>query len=191
MRKLKLQSQVTANGYIARVNGEQDWMTWNWDDDLKEYAGMVHHDVDTILLGRKMSEDFLPYWNEVYDNKPQDEEYEFSKIMVETPKVIFSKKLEKTDWKNTTVANGDLVEEVTKLKSRQGKDIIVYGGSKFVTNLIKENLIDEYILFVNPVAIDNGLTIFSQVGNQLKLELIESKSFKSGIVVLRYKPVSA
>ena len=162
-------------------------MVWNWDDDLKAFANAVHKDVDTILLGRKMSEDFLPYWNDVYDNKPNDQEHEFSKLMVETPKVIFSKTLDKTEWKNTSIANGDLVEEINKLKSKKGKDMIVYGGSNFVTNLIKENLIDEYILFVNPVAIDKGLTIFSLVGDQMKFELLESKSFKCGIVVLKYK----
>ena len=86
--------------------------------------------------------------------------FHFAEKMVNTPKFVFSKTLEKSNWTNTTLVNGDLVEEINNLKNRDGKDILVYGGAEFVSNLIKENLIDEYHFIINPTAIGKGLTIF-------------------------------
>jgi dihydrofolate reductase len=76
--------------------------------------------------------------------------------MIETPKIVFTKSLNKSEWPNTEIATGDIKDEITKLKSKEGGgDIIVYGGASFDSSLIKENLIDEYYLFINPVAIGN------------------------------------
>ena len=108
--------------------------------------------------------------------------------MVNTPKVVFSKTLKESNWANTTLANGDLVEEVEKLKQKDGKDIIVYGGATFVSNLIKENLIDEFHLSINSTAIGRGLTIFGNLEDRLKLKLIQSNTFSNGKVVNYYEP---
>ena len=105
--------------------------------------------------------------------------------MVDTSKVIFSKTIREAAGKNVTVANGDLAEEVNKLKNQQGGDIIAYGGSEFIGNLIKNDLVDEYYLFVNPTAIGKGLPVFKDLK---KLELIKTRAFDCGVVLLQYKP---
>ena len=190
MRKLKLQVQMSVDGYVGGPNGELDWMTWDWDDKLKDYVNDLHEPVDTILLGRKMADGFINYWTSVVAN-PDDPQHEFGKKMTETPKVVFTKTLEKSDWANTEVATGDLSDEVHKLKDQKGGDIIVYGGSGFVTSLIKAGLIDEYHLFVNPTALGNGLTIFKGLEKQFDLTLANSHKFDCGIVVQVYKPKGA
>ena len=113
--------------YIAGPNGEMDWMVWNWDDKLKNYVFELTETVDTIILGRKMTDGFVSYWSDVM-TKPDDPWYAFAKKMIETPKVVFTKTLKKSQWINTDIATGDLTEEITKLKSQGSKDIIVYGG---------------------------------------------------------------
>jgi dihydrofolate reductase len=142
--------------------------------------------MDTIILGRKLAEGFIPYWAEVKANSEYPEN-EAGKIFTDTPKVVFSKTLNKSLWDNTIVANGDFISEIKKLKDASGKDIIVYGGAEFVSSLIKENLIDEYYLFVNPVVIKEGLTIFDKIPDMKKLNLIDSKQFDCGINLLCYK----
>jgi len=122
--------QLSVDGFLARPNGELDWMQWNWDDELKKFVGDLTDSVDTILLGRKMTDGFVSYWSSV---KPDSEEYEFAKKMLEKPKVVFTKTLDKSGWENTKLAKGNLVEEVNQLKAQEGKDIIEYGGADFVT----------------------------------------------------------
>jgi len=186
MRKLKLQVQITVNGFVGKPGGELDWMTWNWSDDIKAYVTELTNSMDTIILGRKLAEGFIPYWADVKAN-PDHPENEAGKIFTGTPKIVFSKTLTKSMWDNTTVVNGDLVTEINKLKDKSGKDIIAYGGAEFVSTLIKENLIDDYHLFVNPVAIKEGLTIFDKIPDMKKLSLIKSQSFDCGINLLCYE----
>lgn len=185
MRKLKLQIQLSADGYNSRPDGALDWMTWNWDDKLKKYVNDLHDPVDTILLGRKMTEGFVTHWENV-TTTPEDPSYGFAMKMVETPKVVFSRSATTTPGKNTSIVNGDLVDEVNKLKQQAGGDIIVYGGTELVSNLIKENLIDEYYLFVNPTAIGSGGSIFSKVDGRQDIQLKEAIPFDCGVVLLQY-----
>lgn len=187
MKKLKLQVQISVDGYIAGPNGEMDWMVWDWDDEIKNYVTELTDSSDTILLGRKMAGGFIDHWTGVMAN-PADPSYPFAKKMVDTPKVVFTRTLDKSEWGNTSLAKGDIVEEVQKLKDQKGKDIIVYGGANFNANLIKHNLIDEYHLFVNPAVIGNGLPIFKEVQQKLGLKLIKASPFTCGIVVLTYTP---
>jgi dihydrofolate reductase len=119
---------------------------------------------------------------------PNDPEFVFAKKMVETPKIVFTKTLDKSPWPNTDLAKGDLVTEVNALKNKSGKDMIVYGGATFVSSLIKAGLIDEYHFFINPTAISNGMTIFREPESKLKLKLVKSKAFDCGIVGLHYEP---
>jgi dihydrofolate reductase len=184
MRKLKLQMQLTLDGFIAVKNGEMDWVCFNWTDDIKAYVTELTSTIDTILLGRNLAEGFIPYWTNSF-NSPNPEEG--AEIFVKTPKIVFTKTLETSAWENTVLAKGELNQEVNKLKKEAGKkDIIVYGGGKFVASLIKEQLIDELHLFVNPVAIGSGISIFNQITTKQNYQLIHSKSFACGIVVINY-----
>ncbi|HYF99883.1 MAG TPA: dihydrofolate reductase family protein [Candidatus Saccharimonadales bacterium] len=187
MRKLKLHVQMSIDGCIAGPNNEMDWMVFYGDVKLREYENRLHEQVDTILLGRRMTDEFISYWSNVMNN-PDDSEYSFAKKMIETPKIVFTKSLNKSNWMNTEIASGDLRGEITKLKSQEGGgDIIVYGGASFDSSLIKENLIDEFYLFINPIAIGNGKTIFKDLKEIRKFSLIESITFDSGIVLLHYE----
>ena len=186
LRKLRLQVQMSVDGCIAGPNGEMDWMVGLLDDELIKYVSKITESVDTILLGRKMTDVFISSWLDVM-NKPDDPWYAFSKKMIETPKVVFTKTLNKSRWINTDIATGNLIEEVSKIKSQNGRDIVVYGGASFDSSLIKEKLIDELYLFINPVAIGNGMTIFKDLNEIQKYTLIESKAFECGKVLLRYE----
>ncbi len=185
MRKLKLQVQLSINGYVAGPAGEMDWMEWNWDEELNKYVADLTATMDTIIMGRKLAEGFIPYWGKVAANA-DDPEQPFGKIMTDTPKIVFSHSLQKSLWENTRLATAPLSEEITRLKNEPGKDIIVYGGAAFVTSLIEQNLIDEYHLFISPVTIEKGMTIFTSKTN---LKLINTTAFKCGIVVLQYEPL--
>ena len=187
MRKLKLQVQMTVDGYVAGPNGEMDWMNFTQDEALEAYINALTDSSDTILLGRKMTEGFVNYWTDVVTNQPESREFAFAKKMVDIPKVVFSKTLDKSTWNNTTLAKGNLVDEIANLKKQDGKDIIVYGGATFVSALIKHGLIDEYHLSVNPTAIGTGMSIFSQLGQNLSLTLVNATPFACGEVVLQYK----
>ena len=185
MRKLKLQMQMTINGYVAQPNGKNDWMTWNPDDKLLEFINSLIDSSDTILLGRKMTDGFVKHWENAVRNNPDTP---FAKKMVDTPKVVFTKTLDKSTWNNTTLAKGNLAEEIANLKKQNGKDIIVYGGAGFVSSLIKEGLIDEYHLIINPTAMGNGMTIFNSLDSIQKFTPIQSKLYSGGKTVLSYKP---
>jgi dihydrofolate reductase len=186
MRKLRLHVQMSIDGCIAGPNNEMDWMGGLLDDELIKYEFKLHEPVDTILLGRKMTDVFISYWSNVM-NKPDDPWYAVAKKMIETPKVVFTKTLNKSKWINTDIATGDLIEEVSKIKSQNGRDIIVYGGASFDSSLIKEKLIDEFYLFVNPIVMGSGKTIFRDLKEIQKLKLIDSKVFDCGLVLLHYE----
>ena len=184
MRKLKLQMQMSINGFVGGPNGELDWMTWDWSEDIKTYVTDLTNSMDTIILGRKLAEGFIPYWADVKAT-PDHPENEAGKMFTDTPKIVFSKTLNKSLWDNTTIVNGNFVSEIKKLKDKNGKAIIAYGGAELASSLIKEDLIDEYHLFVNPVAIKEGLTIFDNLSDMKKLSLTDSYSKR---VTRRSKP---
>jgi dihydrofolate reductase len=172
---------MTVDGFIAGLKGEMDWTVRDWDEQLRNYVTELTEPIDCIVLGRKLAQGFIPYWA-----SHPDEEGAY--IFNSTKKVVFSKTLVKSEWDNTVLAKGDLVEEITKLKTQDGKDIIAYGGATFVSALIKQRLIDEFHLFINPIAIGNGMSIFKELDGKQKLNLVKSTSFDCGIVILYYEP---
>lgn len=178
---------MTADGFVCGPNGELDWMSFDWGDDIAKYVDDLTDSVDTIILGRKMTPGFMTYWSQVVSDK-NNPEYAFGRKMIDTPKIVFTKTLEKSEWENTKLAKGNINEEIKNLKSQNGKDIIVYGGASFVSNLVKEDLIDEYHLFINPAMIGTGMKIFGEIKGKKKLNLIKSIPFDCGIVVLNYDP---
>lgn len=131
---------MTVDGYIAGAKGEMDWMNLNWDDRLNEYVTEITEPVDCIVLGRKLAQAFIPHWA----SNPVGEDAASIAKMNNTAKVVFTKTLDKSAWDNTVFTKGDLVDEIMKLKSQNGKDIIVYGGGTFVSALIEARLIDEF-----------------------------------------------
>jgi dihydrofolate reductase len=172
MRTLKLQMNILLDD--------------KWDPGMTKFSMDNLKNVDCIFLGRNTAEGFIPDWADVASN-PKDDFYKLGKRLTEIPKVVFSKKLEGSKWDNATIVKGNMVQAVRTLKKKKGKDIIVYGGDSFVSSLIQHDLIDEFYLLVNPVAIGNGEPIFNPLRNNLELKLVKCKAFASGAVLLHYE----
>lgn len=194
MRKLKLEIQITVDGFIADPNGNTDWAIWNWapqwnwDKALQQYHIDLTISSDCILLSSKFVEgEFINHWKEKSKNA-EDPQYPFAKAITDMRKVVFTNKLTESKWETVELAKGDLVSEVNRIKNQPGKDIIVYGGAKFVSSLLKASLIDELYLFVNPVAIGSGLSIFNQQGSNFKLKLQQCNAYDCGVIVSKYVP---
>ena len=184
MRTFKLQVQTTVDGYMAGPNGEMDWATAPWSDDIKDYVTALTEPVDCIVLGRKLAEGFIPAWA----SRPQGEDEASIDWMNNTPKVVISNSLTESPWDNAVVAGGDLAETVTKLKAQPGGDMIAYGGSTLVTELIAKGLLDELHLFVNPTAIGAGLPVFPNDGAYQRLRLVAARPFECGVTAMHYEP---
>ncbi|MET8990282.1 dihydrofolate reductase family protein [Nonomuraea wenchangensis] len=182
MRKLLLQVQVSADAYMASPNGELDWLTYPWTDDLGDHINALTANVDTIVLGRRLAEGFIPAWAA----GPPGEDQKSIDWMNQTPKVVISRTLTESPWENATIAGGDLAETIKELKARPGGDLIVYGGGTLVASLAEADLIDEYHLFVNPTAIGSGMPVFP---GRRQLRLASARPFGCGITAMHYEPV--
>lgn len=186
MRKLKLQIQTTIDGYMAGPNGEMDFMTMPWSADVGAFVENLMASVDTIVLGRKLAEGFIPAW----EAGPPGESQESIDWMNNTPKVVISNTLDESPWANATVARGELRETVERLKAEEGGDLIAYGGGTLVAGLIAEDLADEINLFVNPASIGNGMPVFPDVESNQSFRLVRAQPFECGITALTYEPES-
>lgn len=184
MRKLKLQMNITTDGFVAGPKGELDWLSSPIDGPQLKLLNEITESMDTIIMGRGMVDEFTTYWEDVVSNQPESPEYQYAKIFVDTPKIVFSETVTRVKGKNTTVESSGLVQAVNTLKSERGKDIIVYGGANFVSNLLKNRLIDDLYLFVHPIAIGEGLRIFR---DRVSLKLVHSDSFPDGVIANHYQ----
>ncbi len=201
MRKLKLEVQLSLDGYLAQEDGHTNWMVWNWgpewgwDKELQEDHTQLTQSVDCILLSRKMAvEGFIAHWkNTATDvNNPQ---YTFANHVVNTKKMVFSTTLSKSaeipgGWENVELCTSKIAEEINSLKTQPGKDIIAYGGATFISSLIKENLIDEYHLLINPIILGRGISFFNTIEHPMPLRLVNARAFESGVALLNYEPVT-
>ena len=188
MRKVKLQMQLSLDGFVSGPNGEMDWMVWNWDDVLKKYVGDLTNSADIFMAGRVTGQGMAVYWPTVASNpESKEEDLWMADKLNNSPKIVFSKTVSSIDWANTSIAS-DIVKEISRLKQESGKDLLLYGGAGIVSSFIKQNLIDEYHLFVNPVAIGNGKPIFKNLEDKLKLNLVKTTTSSVGIVVFCYRP---
>jgi len=188
MRKLKLQMQITIDGFVAGPNGENDWvfLPGKQDPAALQFTTDMAGSCDTILSGSSLADGWVEHWQNIADNQPDSPWNAFAKLMVSHRKVVFSGTKAKIAGPNVEVESRDLATVVQELKSQPGKDMIVYGGVKFARSLISLNLIDEYYIIVNPVAIGTGQTIFSE---KKVMQLEESIAYTNGKVMNKYVPV--
>jgi dihydrofolate reductase len=193
MRKLKLQIQITLDGFAAGPNGEQEWAFIAGKGDPKALQQVIDMGIeiaggcDTILLGRKLAQSgFITHWKNVAGNQPDSPGHAFAKLIAGLRMIAFSRSETVIPGHDLEVENGDLAAAVQTLKNQPGKDILVYGGVDFVSSLISLDLIDEYNIIVCPVAIGNGLSIFK---DKKVLKLESSTAFVHGKVLNKYVPV--
>lgn len=166
---------------------ELDWHFKYWTTEMAEFMEQQLACADTILLGRVTYEAMASYWGpKAMDYSTPLEDRAFAQMMNSHCKVVFSETLDRLTWKNSCKICGNLQFEIVKLKGSQGKDIIVYGSSKLVDSLIKQQLVDEFHLWIHPVVLGEGKALFKN-GIHRNLRLFETKAFRSGVVALFYK----
>ena len=184
MRKVIYSTMVSLDGFIEGPGQNLDWHII--DEELHTFINDQQRQIDTYLFGRRMYE-VMVYWDTA-DKDPSNPEYvlEFARIWKNIHKVVFSKTLEHVQG-NATLSRGNIVEEIAKLKAETGTDLSV-GGATIAATLRQHGLIDEYQLFVHPVILGNGTPMFPPLGNAIKLHLMETRAFGSGVVFLRYQP---
>ncbi len=182
MRRLIYSMSVSLDGYIAGPGGEIDWSSP--DEELHRFHNERVQDLGVHLLGRKLYET-MTYW-ETADENPSLSEYEleFARVWQELPKVVFSTTLREVVG-NYRLAGNDPVEEAAKLKREPGKDLAV-GGAGLAATLIKAGLVDEFQLFVSPVVLGAGTPYFPATEERIDLELVETRTFASRVVYVRY-----
>lgn len=192
MRKVIASINVSLDSFMSGPNCELDWHFERWGPDLAQsFCEQLSH-ADTILLGRVTYCAMAQYWPQ----KAQDlsfprEDIAFADMMNNHTKVVFSGTLTRPVWTNSKLVNGNLETEILNLKQQPGKDIIIYGSGKLITSLVElGGLIDEFVLWVHPVILGKGKPLFKHLPNSLCLKLVKTDTFRSGVVMLDYKPVT-
>jgi dihydrofolate reductase len=185
MRRLIYSMGVSLDGFIAGSGGEIDWSAP--DEELHRFHNQQTREIGAHLCGRRLYEEMV-YW-ETADANPAaaEHELEFARIWKRLPKLVFSKTLE-TVAGNATLATGGVEEEVATLKEQPGDDLAV-GGAGLASACIELGLVDEFRLFVNPVVLGGGTPYFPALEARIDLELVETRTFGSRVVYVRYRRV--
>jgi dihydrofolate reductase len=185
MRKLIYSMGVSLDGFIAGPQGEIDWTAP--DEQLHRFHNEQMREIGAHLCGRRLYETMV-YWETAEENpSASDYELEFARIWKGLPKIVFSKTLQKVEGDARLVRDG-LADEVAKLKGQPGKDLAV-GGTGLASSCIELGLIDEYRLFVSPVVLGGGTPYFPPLEERIDLELVETRTFGSRVVYVRYRRV--
>jgi dihydrofolate reductase len=185
VRKVIYSLGVSLDGFIAGPGGEIDWSAP--DEELHRFHNEQTRELGAELCGRRLYEVML-VWETLDESSSAGEtELAFARLWQGLPKIVFSTTLEKVDG-NATLATDDVAEEVANLKAQPGKDIAV-GGAGLASSLIKLDLVDEYRLFISPVVLGGGTPYFPPLDDRINLELVETRTFGSRVVYVRYRRV--
>jgi dihydrofolate reductase len=185
MRKLSVFNLITLDGYFEGDNHDISWHMV--DNDFNDLSISQLEAVDTIIFGRVTYEMMAAYWPtmDAFREDPL-----VAGFMTNTPKVVFSSTLKKADWQNTRLVNGDAAAEIIKLKQQPGKDMIIFGSGKITAALTTAGLIDEFGIIICPVILGSGTPLFQGVNNRPKLNLVSTREFDNGNVLLTYRPIT-
>jgi dihydrofolate reductase len=174
MRKVVLGLAVTLDGYIEGANGEYDWCFTDQDYGLNAFFGRI----DAVFMGRKSYEIAQQYAatnnGEAVPGMPKVKEYVFSNTL----KIV---------KEGAILVSGDSMAEARKIKEQPGKDIWLYGGASLTDALMKEGLVDELWMSVHPILLGSGKPLFRPQDHRIQLALLESKTYETGLVSLRYR----
>ncbi len=177
MRDLVLQMGISIDGKVSGGPGEGAGGTTD-DDVLQRHLEWLSQ-VGVHGMGRGAYEEMAEYW--------QTSDHPFAASMNERPKVVFSKTLTHADWPTTTIARGDLAEEVARLKAEPGGEIVVYGGYRLAQALTRQDLVDQYRLVIRPVALGSGEPMFKDLATGRRLDLVECTPYRDGTVITIYR----
>lgn len=181
MRKLIMWNMVTLDGFFeGRKSWEIDWHEYVWGEELEQLSLEQSKSIGALLFGRLTYQGMADYWSA--------EKGEIADFMNSIPKVVFSRTLEKADWKNSRLVKENAADEVVKLKQQPGKDLYIFGSANFSATMMERGLIDEYRLGLTPLVLGGGGSLFKQSPARMKMKLLEARPLKSGCVILRYEP---
>jgi dihydrofolate reductase len=183
MRKVVAGLFITLDG-VAENPGQ--WQE-TFDDDMGAELGAFLPTVDAILMGRITYQEWAAYWPEMSDDAPDSG---FAQFLNHTPKYVVSTTLKQVQWgdaQNITLIQGDLAQQIGNLKNQPGNNIAVQGSLRLVNALLQHDLLDELTLYIHNVVAYRGRTLFTD-GTLKRLDLIEAKPTRSGIVIAKYQP---
>lgn len=181
MRKVASGLFISLDGV---VESPDKWQFDYFDEDMMATMGSYIAGEDTIFLGRVTYQEWAPYW-------PTSSDEPYASHINNAPKYVVSTTLDKVEWgkwNNATLIRGNPVEEINRLKQLPGKNIGVAGSPTLVRSLLQNDLLDELILMVHPVIVGNGKHLFKDGDNLKRLKLVDSKTTRSGVVILTYQP---
>lgn len=184
MRKVIYRMSVSLDGFIEAADGD---LSWSYpDEELHKHFNDLESTVETHLYGRRLYENMAAYWPTA-DEDPSAPEHEkaYARIWRDKPKIVFSTTLDHVEW-NARLVRQDIAQEVKQLKEQPGKDMTV-AGAGIAATFMKLDLIDEYWLYVHPVILGDGKPMFGSLQEEIDLQLVETHTFGSGVVLLRYQ----
>jgi dihydrofolate reductase len=182
VRKLYSFMVVTLDGFYEGPNGEFDWP--NVDQEFNDFGIEQLHDTDLLVFGRATYDGMAGYWP---TPAARQDDPVVAELMNTLPKVVVSTTLASADWNNSRVVAGDLAEELTKLKQQPGKGIAIFGSPSLTVSLIELGLVDELRVLVNPIVLGDGRSLFRTTRDRPRLELLQTRTFRSGNVLLTYR----
>jgi len=182
MRDLIVTENITLDGVIDTEGG---WFSLDGDNDLAAATREHMAAADAVLLGRVTYEQFAGYWPAQTDDTTGVSDY-----LNRTTKYVVSSSLATADWQNTTILSGPLADEIAALKRQPGKEIVATGSVSLVRSLVQADLVDAYRLFVYPVVLGRGRRLFPD-GIGRTLRLADTRTFRSGVVLLSYRTARA
>ena len=190
MGKLIVSMNLTLDGYLSGAGGELDWHLACWTAEMGASLCSQLAAMGTILLGRVTYEAMAVHCRSII-NGPAcgPEDFMFANMMNSHAKIVFSNTMRQPKWANTRLLKGKVEGAITKLKKRQGGDIMVYGSSKLVTALVAAGLVDEFRLWIHPVVAGKGISFFSERKGMCYLRLLSSEPFGNGVVLMQYRLV--
>lgn len=191
MRKIISLIHLSLDGFSAGPNDELDWISY--DSELEKYAHSMHDLTDTVIWGRRTYQGMAGYWLTVPGNPASTPaELEHARWLDNATKIVVSRTLDRIEWnnaQNTVLIKDNIAEQINKIKQQPGKDIWFLGSTALAQTFMQLDLIDEYRINVNPTILAEGKPLFANVNRKIPLKLLESKTFNSGVVALRYAPV--
>jgi len=184
MRKVIYAMNLSLDGFIEDRNGSLNWSYP--DEEMHKHFNELESTFDFHLYGRGLYENMAAFWPTA-DEDPSAPDFviEYARIWKSIPNVVFSTSLDQVGW-NSRLVKGDIAEEVNKLKAGPGKDMNV-GGAGLAASFMQLGLIDEYRLYIHPVILGGGKPMFPQLRDKIDLQLVETRRFGSGVVLLRYR----
>jgi len=180
MRKIVAGLYVSLDGV---TESPEKWSFPYFNDEVGQTLGSQIATSDTLLLGRRTYQEFAAYWP---DKTAQDDP--FADYINTVPKLVVSTTLTTLEWNNSTLINGDVAEQLSRLKQQPGKDISITGSVTLVGSLLRQGLLDELRLLLYPIVVGTGRRLFQDAGDQVPLKLVDSQAFSTGVVSLVYQP---